>query len=368
MKTRLLAALATALLSGAALAVTVAPAPAGQVAGPALPMRIGGRVAFVTEGVAKGVRRQWPGTYFETAFTGTAALLTVGPGNVVLRVRVDDAPAIRLFKPAPGRYRIGDLPAGPHRVRVDVASESQAGPTIFGGFQSVDGASPLTLPTRTRRIEFIGDSHTVGYANLSTKRDCSEAEVWDSTDTSQGIAPRTAARYDADYRVNAISGRGVVRNYDGGLADTLPTAYPFLLFDKAERDATRWHPQLIVIALGTNDFTTALHPGEKWANRDALHADYETRYRSFIRTLRKRDPQAHILIWATDMANGEIAAEAGKVVERIRKAGDRHITFMPVNGLAMSSCHAHPSTADDSIIADRIAAYVDAHPDLWGKK
>ncbi|MGP7794917.1 GDSL-type esterase/lipase family protein [Sphingomonas sp. CLY1604] len=347
----------------AAVAITVTPAPARTAAGAALPLRIGGRA----ERVADGWRRQWPGTYFEGAFRGRQALLRVGPGEVILHVLVDGRPAATLVKPAPGLYRVAGLSAGRHVLRVEVASESQAAPTTFGGLFADAGTTPLAAPPPLpRRIEFIGDSHTVGYGNTAGTRDCTQDQVWATTDTSQGIAGVTARRYGADYRVHAISGRGVVRNYAGFAADKVPDAYPYVLFDKAQAaDTAGWDPQLIVIALGTNDFSTALKPGEPWKDRDALHADYEARYMTFIRTLRARHPHAQVLLWATDFADGEIAAEERRVVARLTAAGMRDMGFVAAPRLALNACHAHPSVADDRLISDAIARYVDAHPAIW---
>ncbi len=362
-------ALAATGLSGAArpagpLAgpVTVVPVAAGVAIGRVLPLHTGGRV----ERTADGDRRQWPGTYWEAAFEGSGIALRIGAGDVILKVSVDDGPPATLVKPRAGTYAVDGLNPGRHRIRIDVASESQAGPTVFGGVHAIGPTRPLSVPPRARRIEFIGDSHTVGYGNTATTQDCTEAQVWATTDTSLGIAGIAARRYDADYRVNAISGRGIVRNYNGFAADTLPTVYPFLLFDKATRYAAAgWRPQLIVVALGTNDFSTPLHAGEIWSTRDALHAAYRDRYATFVRQLRRDNPRAHILLWATDMAGGEIAEQAGRVAATLRAAGDGRVTFLPVAGLAMSGCHAHPSLDDDRRIVDRLATYIDAHPEMW---
>lgn len=344
------------------LAASVTPLPAGAMPGPALPLRVEGR----TQRTAAGWRRQWPGTYVEGAFRGRAALLRVGAGEAILHVLVDGTPVTTLVKPAAGLYRVDGLAAGAHVLRVEVASESQAGPTILGGLFAA-GTTPLPAPRALRRrIEFIGDSHTVGYGNRSTTRDCSEAQVWATTDTSLGVPRQVARRLHADYRVHAISGRGVVRNYGGFAADTLPDAYPFTLFDKAGRaDDAGWHPQLIVIALGTNDFSTALKPGERWATRAALRADYEARYMTFVHSLRAAHPQAEVLLWATDAAEGEVAAEEAKVVARLTAGGMRGIGFVAAPRLAMSGCHGHPSVADDTLIADVIADYVDRRPTIW---
>jgi lysophospholipase L1-like esterase len=161
----------------------------------------------------------------------------------------------------------------------------------------------------------------------------------------------------------------VVRNYGGFAADTLPEAYPFTLFDHRSRaNATGWHPQVIVVSLGTNDFTTPLHAGETWANRGALHGDYERRYVRFVQELHARDPRAQIVLWATDMANGEIQAEVAKVAATLRASGTPWLTYVPVNGLSFSGCHSHPSLADQTVIADRIAAVIDARVTGWARR
>lgn len=328
----------------------------------ALPMAVHGRA--VRDG--GGIVRQWPGGYMETAVRGGGVLVRVGAGEVALHVLVDGQAVDTLVKPAPGLYRIGGLSDARHVVRVEVASESQAAPTGFGPFYAEPGTVAAPLPRRARQIEFVGDSHTVGYGVTSPTRTCSEADVWATTDTSRGFGAMLARRYGADYQVNAISGRGVVRNYNGFAAPKLPEAYPYVLFDRAtQASEPEWHPQVIVAALGTNDFSTPLHAGERWATRVALHADYEATYLRFLRTLRARDPDALIVLWATDLADGEIAAEEGKVVAAMRAAGDRRIVFVPVTGLAFGGCNAHPSLADQRIIADPIGAAIAANRPGW---
>ncbi|WP_288414087.1 SGNH/GDSL hydrolase family protein [uncultured Sphingomonas sp.] len=339
-----------------------------SVAGRALPLQIGGRVVTGGEGASR-YRRQWPGSYFEGAFRGKAVDLVVGPGDVSLRVAVDGAAPVALVRPAPGRYRVAAPSAGQHRIRVDVVSESQAGPTAFGGLYAPAGTMPLPAPATPRRaIEFIGDSHTVGYGNTSTSRDCSEQQVWETTDTSQGIAGQLSRRYGTAYRVNAISGRGIVRNYGGFAAPTVPDAYPYALFDgKTPADDAGWQPQVIVIALGTNDFTTPLKPDERWKTRDALHADYEARYVRFVQDLRRRNPRAFFVLWATDLAEGEIAREVAKVGDRLRASGETRLAVVPVTGLSFGGCHFHPNVADDAKIADAIGKAIDGRKGVWGR-
>jgi len=305
-------------------------------------------------------RYQWPGLYFEARFSGRSVYFKTGAGDVILNALVDEQLIGTLRKPASGTYLIDGLEAGSHTVRIEVLTESQAGANEFHGFALLksDKARPST--PLDRQIEFIGDSHTVGYGNTSKTRDCTGDEVWATTDNTRSFGAKVAKHYGADYQINAISGRGIVRNYNGGPGDPLPVAYPFALLDhSALYEAATWRPQIIVIALGTNDFSTPLNAGEKWATRDALHADYETTYVKFIEGLRARNRHAFIIVWATDMAEHEIEQEAAKVVAQLQSKGDDRVAFIPIDGLAMTGCHWHPSLGDHDVIAGKLIRFID---------
>jgi lysophospholipase L1-like esterase len=351
------------------LAASAASAPVQvvQVASPShltpLTIRVGGRPAR-DSAEPSAIKTQWPGSYFETSFAGTEADFQLGPGNVILDVLVDGALVAKLPKPAPGVYAVRGVGPGPHNLRVEVVSESQSGPTSFGGFFGFRAISQIA--SKPRQIEFIGDSYTVGYGNTSTSRGCTADQVWLTTDTSQGFAVRTAKRFGADYQVNAISGRGIVRNYDGFAADTLPQAYPFVLFDKSETyDNPSWRPELIVVGLGTNDFSTALHAGEKWKSRDELHSDYEATYLDFLKRLRSRNPNAFFILWSLDNSRGEIESEISKVAKLWRSSGESRVAVVPLYGTAMTGCDWHPSAADDALMAKAIGDVIEAHPEIW---
>ncbi|HEX3985478.1 MAG TPA: GDSL-type esterase/lipase family protein [Acidobacteriaceae bacterium] len=339
-----------------------------------LAMSVGGRMLITSSpaGSMFGRRNytyQWPGSYFRAEFEGNTVFFRIVAGDQILHVRADGHRIATLVKPTPGVYEIEGLGKGVHRIGIYVATESQGGTNTFGGIAIPRAETGLTLPRRQREIEFIGDSHTVGYGDLSTTRVCSRDKVWTDTDDTSAFGPLIARHYGADYQVNAISGRGVVRNYDGFPADTLPEAYPWILFDKKQKyRAPSWKPQVLVIALGTNDFSTPLNPGERWKTRAALHADFEATYLRFLQELRTRNPHADMIVWATEMANGEIEAEARKVVDRMKKRGDTHITFVPIDGLSFTACDSHPSLADEKTISGKIEGAIDSDPQLWQKQ
>ncbi len=317
-----------------------------------------------------GFQHQWPGTYWEEAFVGPE--ITAGFDDTVnkLHIYIDNQLVDTETKPGRGEVRLSGLGAGSHWIRVEKATESQAGSATFLGFAQPPGAPPSPMPiARLNQIEFIGDSYTVGYGNTSGKRQCTEDEVWATTDTSQAFGPIVARHYGADYQINAISGRGIVRNYGGFIADPLPVAYPYILFDRqAEYHDPNWHPQVIAIGLGTNDFSTPLHDGEKWKTRDELHADYEATYTTFLKSLRARNPNAFFILMAADQFQGEMPAEINKVIANLKAGGEQRIAFLPMTGLNFGGCNWHPDTGDDRTVAGELIAFIDHHPDLWRGK
>lgn len=333
------------------------------------PMRLyPGRSITPTQTVVSQTH-QWPGIYIEATFEGTDLIVRLNDSVNILRLYIDDQPPVTLTKPGQIEYEVNGLKPGSHKIRLEKITESQSDTAKFEGFYIVGQGRELQTPTRARQIEFIGDSYTVGYGNTSPKRECTQDEVWATTDTSQAFGPLTAKHYEADYQINAFSGRGIVRNYNGFIADPLPKVYPYALFDgKTAYDATGWKPQIIVIGLGTNDFSTALNPGEKWTTREALQTDYRDTYVAFVKSLRAKNPQAHFLLMASDGAKGEIRAQVAQVAKTLKDSGETRLDTLFFDGLAFDGCHAHPSVADDRKIAGLIQGWIDAHPGVWQGK
>ena len=359
-----LTALITGLILAPCAAATPRVVPDANAQGQPQAYHASGRSVADASGV--GVRYQWPGQVFQTHIQGDSILFDLGAGDVIAHVQVDGERITSLSRPAAGRYRVEDLGPGTHTVSVQIATEHQAGAKHFGGFFAPDGVRALPLARPQRQIEFIGDSHTVGYGSISSQRECTEEQVWESTDNTVAYGPLLAARFQADYRVNAISGRGIVRNYNGFAADSLPQAYPWLLLDHSAPapSEAHWQPDLVVVALGTNDFSTALNPGERWADRQALRDDYVSSYVQFAKDLRQRYPAAELLLWSTDLLDGEISEQVSRVEAQLRSQGEQRLSRIVLDGLAMDACHAHPSLADHQRIAARIAEQI-GRLDLW---
>jgi len=319
----------------------------------ALRPNVGGRIVPLPGGA---VEFGWPGVYFEGRFTGPSVVVAVEPGAEHLAVSIDGQVRAELDKTSAPRTTFGDLGPGEHVVRLDKLTESQVGSARFLGFFVGSDGQALPPQAHARRIEFIGDSHTVGYGVRATKHDCTDAEVHDLTDTSLAFGPILARRLDADYRIVAFSGRGVVRNYNGVAAgEPLPALYSRLIPGQAAPSvdpADPWRPELIVIGLGTNDFSTPLHAGEPWADDAALHADYRRTYVTFIQGLAQRQPGARFLLIAGD----SFAADVEEVAKAVDTGAPGLATPVRITGMDLQACHWHPSVADQKMMADRLEA------------
>ncbi|MEO6359867.1 MAG: lipase, partial [Sphingomicrobium sp.] len=228
-----------------ALAALTTPATAQPYTNRFVPTHIGGRVIPETDG---SVSFGWPGTYFEGRFRGTAVRVRFETPAEHMRLFIDGEEKLLSKRLRETDTIIRGLPSGDHVVRLEKLTESQTGGGRFLGFFTE--GQPLAVKPRARRIEFIGDSFTVGYGNTSSTRTCPGTMVHDTTDTQQAFGPILAKRLDADYRINAYSGFGIVRNYGGGAPDSsLPAIYPRLKPDDAghlEVQSPSWRPQLIV--------------------------------------------------------------------------------------------------------------------------
>jgi len=332
---------AIALLEPLSLSGPHVPLPDGK----RLAAHIGGRVI----GEGEALRFGWPGTYIEGRFRGTEVAVAVETRGDFLRVSIDGKPFQTLVTPGPAVVKVAGLRPRVHRIRIDKLTESQSGSSSFLGFFT--HGTVLPAPARPRAIEFIGDSHSVGYGDLSRTRECTQQQVHDTTDTTQAFGPVLARRLGADYRVIAYSGYGVVRNYGGSKpGESLPFLYPRPIPGEAVamQQPAPWRPQAIVINLGTNDFSTPVHAGEAWADEAALRRDYRQRYIEFVTALRRRQPQARIILMGAETFYADVAAVA-------RATG---ATAVQVPKLELTGCHWHPSVKDQRAMADLLQPLV----------
>ena len=313
------------------------------------------------------VQYSWPGVYFEGRIRGTGVGIVLNDSAADYDVQVDGVTVATFVTPGQGTRWVNGLSNGEHIVRLVKRGENPWSISEFGGFVAAPGGAVLAKPTaRKRQVEFIGDSLTAGYGNTSTTRDCTGDQVNRTTNADLSYGALTARRLSADYQVNAISGRGMVRNYNGGEPGTDYRTY----YDRALLSVAgdvwptgSWRPQLVVVFLGTNDFSTAINPGEPWT-AESLVAAYRTAYNGFLQKLRTRYGVSTTIV---AVGASPFADYVQQVVRERNAAGDTGVRYWLLDGtgLDLLGCHWHYSVHDDQLIADRLTAYIGTLPLTW---
>ncbi|PWK47600.1 polysaccharide deacetylase family protein [Actinoplanes xinjiangensis] len=312
-----------------------------------------------------GVRYTWPGVYFESRFRGTSVGIVLDDAVNDYEVQIDGRAAATLVTPGRTTHWIRDLAPGVHTVRLAKRTESPWTPGQFGGFAGDLLGAPAA---RSRQIEFIGDSWTAGYGNMSAGRDCSATGIDRNSNADQAFGALTARTLGADYQLNAWSGRGLVRNYDGSDPGVDYLTYYDRVLQAADEAVWQrpptWRPQTVVIGLGINDFSTPLHAGERWPDEAALAADFRAAYLDFLKKLRQRygHRTSFVLTYPSLWNTTALADSVQQVVAQRTADGDRRITALHYDnaalGLDLLGCDWHPSARDHRLLASALTTHL----------
>ncbi|MBN2525008.1 MAG: hypothetical protein JXR76_01355 [Deltaproteobacteria bacterium] len=295
-------------------------------------IRYMGRVDFSNE---IGPAFSHPGVNLRVRFTGTSLRVrlddnalrqsvdTINYFNVV----VDESAPVRL-KTTPGQqeYILAEkLLPGTHEVVLFKRTESShaddlnVGKISVRGFRIDAGARLLEPSSRKLKMEFIGDSITCGYGNeLSVHNPVDDHFTTHNSNAYLAYGAVAARKLNAEYVAVAYSGRGVVRNYAGHVSPTIPEIYLKTLPD--DPNTTVWNPEdyvpdIVVINLGTNDFSEGLTPG---AAVDALTQNYAAGYEAFLAKLVSYYPDAQFILVVGPMLSDDYP-EGYNALSRVRQ-------------------------------------------------
>ncbi len=227
------------------------------------------------------------------------------------------------------------LTDGDHTVEIMKITEGASGKSSFKGFIVEGGSESLISPDPlpNKRIEFIGDSWTCGFGNLSQYSTGAASMAFGdyhakNEDNYYAWGPITARAINAQYHITATSGRGLYRNNTGSMHNTVPKNYDNTHEDASTPswDHTNFHPDVISIHLGTNDMAQE-EGGEAFKlDDDAFKATYV----EFIDKLINYHPCTNIII-----CYGNSKSDAWptwtKQLTRLRNIANDLISYYPGN-------------------------------------
>ena len=271
------------------------------------------------------------------------------------------------------RYEVAtDLEYGEHELSLVKRTEASIGYTDFEGVE-VQGML-IEPPTRERKIEIIGDSISCGAgAEASTPAQCME-DVWGVpyNNAREAFGSVVAENLGADYHVTAVSGIGLVRNYsDMYDARPMPEVYDseyLQVMGSRAYSHDLFHPDAILIVLGTNDFSPGDNPPED--PRPSMDvAEYVDAYVAFVDKLLETHPDAHIFAlgspmltngWpnATDTFRTDLEDAITAVEAHYVDAGETRVHKFLIPKVPGVGCGTHPSVEEHADTAALVEPFV----------
>lgn len=230
-----------------------------------------GRVEKLDDG---SVRYDWVGVYMQTQFTGTRVAVDVSDtGTSYHNVFIDGQLKEKIKVTGKERHTVvlaDKLKKGTHTLRLQKCTEGEYGCTTIHSLTFDSGAQLAPVAPKKRLIEVYGDSYTVGYGTEGKK--ANERFALETENCNMAYTCIIARYFDADYRITAHSGNGMVRNWGDKAQQSNPnmSTRSTQLYDQLSTvpfDFKWRRPDIVMINLGTNDFLpTAIPEADSYVN------------------------------------------------------------------------------------------------------
>lgn len=267
------------------------------------------------------------------------------------------------FKIEPGQSRFTlakDLIPGEHQLTLVKATEGANGWTRLKSIHTQKLLESYPLPNRY--IEFIGDSITAGMGADEKFTKCGDGDWMDQHNSWSSYAAITARNLNAQFMLTAVSGMGMHRNWNTP-TPVMPDRYESVFADPNDSlttwDFSRYQADVVVIALGTNDFSD----GDKPDPRPAPQADeFKSQYVNFLITVREKYPDARILMLNSPVIDSHRNELLGQWLKELKteraEAGDPNVYVYEFTDQYPSGCSGHPDLAEHAAMAELLTPIV----------
>ncbi|MDF2543953.1 MAG: lipolytic protein family [Herbinix sp.] len=280
-----------------------------------------------------------PGSAISVCFQGREITVEIEDmsinGKSWINAYIDDLP-VRVFRIDPENkiYQLADdLDDTPHTLTLQKRTEAGFGTIKFVNLTAENGhftTPPSPLP---HQIMVIGDSITCGYGN--------EAHIPCDCDASRennalAYSSLIGQFLNSETLIVGASGTGCYQNFGGFKEGRMSDYFMNIICPDLDQKAMdKFLPEVIVINLGTNDWSAPIDP-----------TDYTNRYHEMIDFIRLRYPSAELFCVIGPMTDGP-SKHLEALVKTVNEAGDTHVHFMefplikrPEDGMGGSG---HPS-------------------------
>ncbi|MCK8494737.1 GDSL-type esterase/lipase family protein [Spirosoma sp. RP8] len=250
--------------------------------------------------------------------------------------------------------------AGKHTVWLYKATEAHTGPIFI---QKIVGNQLVALQQRNGPlIEFIGNSITCGAAADPSEVACGSGQYHDQHNAYLAYGPRVARALGANFVLSSVSGIGVYRNWNSD-GPTMPDVYEKVDFQAA--NPQRWNfaaftPQVVSIALGTNDFSKGDGKKERLPFDSAR---YVNSYVKFVQLVKAKYPKAQIALLSSPMINGKNRETLQNCLLAVKNSmdamtpADKPLALHFFQPMQARGCAGHPNVDDHAILAQELEPF-----------
>jgi len=242
---------------------------------------------------------------------------------------------------------------GPHDVILIKATEGANGRNTIAAFYAEEFLEAPTLPNK--RIEFIGDSITCGMGADEREIPCGQSDWMDQHTTWNNYAVQVARELGAQYMLTAVSGMGMHRNWSTPgpiMPDRYASIYSDPLDTSSRWDYSKYQADLVVVAIGTNDFSDGDKPDPRPA---PVESEFKHEYRRFLNHLRSVYPDAQFLLLNSPILeehkNEILSRWLHELKEERQELGDSKIDVFEFTKRYSSGCTGHPSMEEQGQMA-----------------
>lgn len=256
---------------------------------------------------------------------------------------------------------------GPHLVWIYKATEAHTGPVFI---EKITGKGLVAVKRQQAPlIEFIGNSITCGAAADPSEVACGAGVYHDQHNAYQAYGPRTARALQANYIVSSVSGIGIYRNWNSD-GPTMPQVYEqadFQLNGGRPWSFNRYQPDVVSIALGTNDFSRG---DGKRARLPFDSATYVQEYIRFVDLVKSKYGDVQIVLLSSAMLRDKARALLQNCLTAVQQqVNGNHPQHKPIQTfffqpMVAKGCTGHPNVEDHAVLAQELTPFMQR----WLKK
>jgi len=306
-------------------------------------------------------RFDWPGSSVKIKFFGTSCSVVLDDGGNNYEIILDGKSIKTLVTESTKELYVlaENLESKEHLIELYKRTEASFGLGIFKGVVLSKEGYLIQAPILEKKIEFIGDSITCGYGNEGSSPTCDSLRPYENNYMAFG--PITARHFNAQAHIISISGKGVVHNYGERVMKSpqpLPYFYKRILQHSTKKwNFKKWQPDIIVLGLGSNDYSTGFLPDDK---------TFINAYVNFLKTIRKFNPNSDIICLVTRQNKKKLVKNIKEAVE-LFSSEDAHVFTMGFSEFDQNElgCDYHPNVNMHKQMAKELIAFIEKN--IWTK-